>query len=87
MIPVTANPLNPHYVKGEIDMIPVTANPLNPPYVKGEIDMIPVTANPPYVKREIDLSHSTYFPWHFLYFFPLPHGQGSFRPIFSEEVS
>ena len=22
------------------------------------------------------------FPQHFLYFFPLPHGQGSFRPIF-----
>ena len=22
-----------------------------------------------------------YAPWHFLYFFPLPHGQGSFRPI------
>src|SRR5580765_1221955 len=21
-------------------------------------------------------------PWHFLYFFPLPHGQGSFRPTF-----
>jgi len=21
-------------------------------------------------------------PQHFLYFFPLPHGQGSFRPIF-----
>ncbi len=23
-----------------------------------------------------------YPPWHFLYFFPLPHGQGSFRPTF-----
>lgn len=23
-----------------------------------------------------------YFPQHFLYFFPLPHGHGSFRPIF-----
>src|SRR5580693_9465433 len=22
-------------------------------------------------------------PWHFLYFFPLPHGQGSLRPTFS----
>src|SRR5262249_58962406 len=22
-------------------------------------------------------------PWHFLYFFPDPHGHGSFRPIFS----
>src|SRR5690242_12694821 len=22
-------------------------------------------------------------PWHFLYFFPLPHGQGSFRPTLS----
>src|SRR3989442_15314527 len=22
-------------------------------------------------------------PWHFLYFFPLPHGHGSFRPPFS----
>lgn len=21
-------------------------------------------------------------PWHLLYFFPLPHGQGSFRPTF-----
>src|SRR5512145_1904646 len=21
-------------------------------------------------------------PWHFLYFLPLPHGQGSFRPTF-----
>ena len=21
-----------------------------------------------------------YEPWHFLYFFPLPHGQGAFRP-------
>src|SRR4029079_3377178 len=25
------------------------------------------------------LSHA---PWHFLYFFPLPQGQGSFRPAF-----
>ncbi len=24
-----------------------------------------------------------YAPWHFLYFFPLPHGQGSLRPTFS----
>ena len=23
-----------------------------------------------------------YFPQHFLYFFPLPQGQGAFRPIF-----
>src|SRR5215831_6957773 len=24
-----------------------------------------------------------YAPWHFLYFFPDPHGQGSLRPTFS----
>ncbi len=24
----------------------------------------------------------TVAPWHFLYFFPLPHGHGSFRPTF-----
>src|SRR5450759_772478 len=24
----------------------------------------------------------TYAPWHFLYFFPLPQGQGSLRPVF-----
>src|SRR6188472_1017702 len=24
--------------------------------------------------------HYAAAPWHFLYFFPLPHGQGSFRP-------
>src|SRR3954465_3214885 len=24
-----------------------------------------------------------YVPWHFLYFFPLPQGQGSLRPTFS----
>src|ERR1039458_7337197 len=23
-----------------------------------------------------------YAPWHFLYFFPLPHGHGSLRPVF-----
>src|SRR5699024_2066921 len=27
-----------------------------------------------------------FFIQHFLYFFPLPHGQGSFRPIFFERV-
>jgi hypothetical protein len=26
-------------------------------------------------------------PWHFLYFFPLPQGQGSFRPTFSSAVT
>ena len=28
-------------------------------------------------------SPNPYFPWHFLYFLPLPHGHGSFRPTFS----
>jgi hypothetical protein len=29
------------------------------------------------------LTHPTgLVPWHFLYFFPLPHGHGSFRPTF-----
>jgi hypothetical protein len=27
------------------------------------------------------------FPQHFLYFFPLPHGQGSLRPIFGSRMS
>ena len=26
-------------------------------------------------------------PWHFLYFFPLPHGHGSFRPTVSPPCS
>src|ERR1017187_8421807 len=26
-------------------------------------------------------------PWHFLYFFPLPHGQGSLRPTFCPTVT
>ena len=26
-------------------------------------------------------------PWHFLYFLPLPHGQGSFRPTFAHGSS
>ncbi len=26
-------------------------------------------------------------PWHFLYFFPLPHGHGSFRPGSSSTAS
>src|SRR4029077_10197190 len=25
-------------------------------------------------------SHAAFAPWHFLYFRPLPHGHGSFRP-------
>src|SRR5947207_2388626 len=28
------------------------------------------------------LSHHTAAPWHFLYFFPEPHGHGSLRPTF-----
>ncbi len=32
-------------------------------------------------ERSADLPEG-YFPQHFLYFFPLPQGQGSFRPIF-----
>ena len=28
-------------------------------------------------------SESLYTPWHFLYFFPLPQGQGSLRPTLS----
>jgi hypothetical protein len=28
------------------------------------------------------LHSSTYLPQHFLNFFPLPHGHGSFRPTF-----
>ena len=28
--------------------------------------------------------HSYYAPWHFLYFFPLPQGQGSLRPTLPE---
>src|SRR5205085_7376276 len=28
------------------------------------------------------VSIAFYAPWHFLYFFPLPHGHGSLRPIF-----
>src|SRR5690348_2064303 len=28
------------------------------------------------------MPHKHYAPWHFLYFFPLPHGHGSLRPIF-----
>jgi hypothetical protein len=27
-------------------------------------------------------AHAESLPWHFLYFLPLPHGQGSFRPTF-----
>src|SRR5262245_52509114 len=30
--------------------------------------------------RPFRLSSHAAAPWHFLYFFPLPHGQGSFRP-------
>jgi hypothetical protein len=30
--------------------------------------------------------HSTLTPQHFLYFFPLPHGHGSLRPIFSDRA-
>src|SRR5208337_4925959 len=26
-------------------------------------------------------------PWHFLYFLPLPHGQGSLRPTFSPRTT
>src|SRR5436309_373826 len=26
-------------------------------------------------------------PWHFLYFLPLPHGQGSLRPILSRRIT
>lgn len=28
----------------------------------------------------LHISRSSYFPWQLLYFFPLPHGQGSLRP-------
>ena len=28
----------------------------------------------------------TYAPWHFLYFFPLPQGQGSLRPTLADAV-
>src|SRR2546427_10347159 len=28
-------------------------------------------------------AHHAAAPWHFLYFFPLPQGQGSFRPTFA----
>jgi len=33
--------------------------------------------------REAGAVSLGYTPWHFLYFFPLPHGQGSLRPTFS----
>src|SRR5215203_3380234 len=33
-------------------------------------------------RRGISGFHQAATPWHFLYFFPLPHGQGSFRPTF-----
>src|SRR3546814_2852171 len=32
-------------------------------------------------------SLAIYFPWQFLYFFPLPQGQGSFRPILSPTLT
>ena len=31
---------------------------------------------------EVHVSHHWLAPWHFLYFLPLPHGHGSFRPTF-----
>src|SRR5215211_3707840 len=34
---------------------------------------------PPWVTGRADHAAA---PWHFLYFFPLPHGQGSLRPTF-----
>ena len=32
-------------------------------------------------------SYHLFLPQHFLYFFPLPQGQGAFLPIFSELIS
>src|SRR6185295_2084588 len=31
---------------------------------------------------DVGLSSHAAAPWHFLYFFPLPHGHGSFLPTF-----
>src|SRR5437773_7906521 len=34
-------------------------------------------------KKQLKRIVVDYVPWHFLYFLPLPQGQGSFRPTFS----
>jgi hypothetical protein len=44
----------------------------------GEIRTVELTR-----ERETGVAILSYAPWHFLYFFPLPHGQGSLRPTLS----
>jgi hypothetical protein len=44
----------------------------------GEIRTVELTRG-----RETGAAILPYAPWHFLYFFPLPHGQGSLRPTLS----
>jgi hypothetical protein len=35
-----------------------------------------------YLRNALQIDTAAYTPWHFLYFFPLPRGQGSLRPVF-----
>ena len=44
----------------------------------GEIRTVELTRG-----RETGVAILPYVPWHFLYFFPLPQGQGSLRPTSS----
>ena len=46
-------------------------------FIKGQ------TRNKIHFKLAFGARIGSYAPWHFLYFLPLPQGQGSLRPTFS----